>query len=75
MRDLHAEILLNFEAARQHVANLPRPLFVAFLPLALVHPYLRALDRPGRDSLREIAEVAPIRRIWAIARAHWLGRM
>ena len=75
MRDLHAEVLHNFKAARQHVANLPRPLRVAFLPLALVRPYLRALERPGRDSLREIPEIAPLRRIWAIARAHWLGRM
>ncbi|MET0193241.1 MAG: squalene/phytoene synthase family protein [Hyphomicrobiaceae bacterium] len=75
MRVLHAEVLRNFEAARQHVANMPRPLRVAFLPLALVRPYLRALERPGRDSLREGAEIAPLRRVWAIARAHWLGRM
>lgn len=75
MRDVHSEVLRNFEAARQHVVNLPRPLWVAYLPLALVRPYLRALERPGRDSLREVAEVAPLRRIWAIARAHWLGRM
>ena len=75
MRALHAEVLRNFEAARQHVANMPRPLRVAFLPLALVRPYLRALERPGRDSLREVAEIAPLRRVWAMARAHWLGRM
>ncbi len=74
-RGLHAEVLRNFEAARQHVANMPRPLRVAYLPLALVRPYLRALERPGRNSLREVAEIAPLRRIWAIARAHWLGRM
>ena len=75
MGNLYAEILRNFGAARQHVANLPRPLRIAFLPLALVRPYLRALERPGRDSLREVAEIAPLRRIWAIARAHWLSRM
>jgi 15-cis-phytoene synthase len=75
MQDLYAEAVRNLEAAQQHVTNLPRPLRGAFLPLALVRPYLRALERPGRDSLREVAEVAPLRRIWAIARAHWLGRM
>ena len=75
MGSLYAEVLRNFGAARQHVANLPRPLRIAFLPLALVRPYLRALERPGRDSLREVAEIAPLRRIWAIARAHWLSRM
>jgi 15-cis-phytoene synthase len=72
---LHAEVLRNFEAVRQRVANMPRPQRVAYLPLALVRPYLRALERPGRDSLREVAEIAPLRRVWAIARAHWLGRM
>jgi phytoene synthase len=75
MRDLHTAALHKLEAARQHVANLPRQMSAAFLPLALVRPYLRALDRPGRDSLREIAEVTPLQRIWAIGRAHWLGRM
>jgi phytoene synthase len=75
MRHLHGEVVRNLEAAWQHVANLPRPLRVAYLPLALVRPYLRALERPGRDSLREVAEIAPLRRVWAMARAHWLGRM
>jgi 15-cis-phytoene synthase len=75
MRNLHGESLRNFEAARQHVVDLPRPLPAAFLPLALVRPYLRALERPGRDRLREVPEIAPLRRIWAIASAHWLGRM
>jgi phytoene synthase len=74
MRVLHAEVLRNLEAAWQHVANLPRPTRVAFLPLALVEPYLRALEKPGQNPLRDLAEVAPLRRIWRIGRAHWLGR-
>jgi phytoene synthase len=75
MADLYAQVLHNFEAARQHVADLPHPQRVAFLPLALVQPYVRALERPGRDSLREMTEIAPLRRIWTIARARWFGRM
>jgi len=75
MRDLHAEVLRNLEAARQHVANLPRMTRVAFLPLALVEPYLRALEKPGQNPLRDLAEIAPLQRIWRIGRAHWLGRM
>ena len=47
----------------------------AFLPLALVEPYLRALERPGRDVLRSVAEIAPLTRVWRIAAAHWLGRI
>jgi 15-cis-phytoene synthase len=75
MQDLHAQVLRNLEAARQHVANLPRPARVAFLPLALVEPYLRALEKPGQNPLRDLAEIAPLQRIWRIGRAHWLGRM
>jgi 15-cis-phytoene synthase len=75
MQDLRAKVLRNLEAARQHVANLPRPTRVAFLPLALVEPYLRALEKPGQNPLRDVAEIAPLQRIWRIGRAHWLGRM
>jgi 15-cis-phytoene synthase len=75
IQGLHAEVLRNLEAARQHVANLPRPTRIAFLPLALVEPYLRALEKPGQNPLRDLAEIAPLRRIWRIGRAHWLGRM
>ena len=75
MGDLHAEVRRHFEAARQHVANLPRPTRVAFLPLALVRPYLRALERPVHNPLRDLAEIAPLQRVWRIGRAHWLGRM
>jgi phytoene synthase len=61
--------------SRKHVADLPRPMRVAFLPLALVETYLRALERPGRDVLRSPAEIAPLTRVWRIAAAHWLGRI
>jgi phytoene synthase len=75
MGDLQAEVLRHFEAARQRVANLPRPTRAAFLPLALVRPYLRALERPVHNPLRDLAEIAPLQRVWRIGRAHWLGRM
>ena len=60
--------------SRKYVANLPRRVRVAFLPLALVETYLRALERPGRDVLRSPAEIAPLTRVWRIAAAHWFGR-
>src|SRR5439155_9670721 len=47
-----AEARKYLATSRQHVANLPRNMRVAFLPLALVETYLRALERPGRDVLR-----------------------
>jgi phytoene synthase len=75
MTSLSGEVRANLGAARQHVAKLPRPARVAFLPLALVEPYLRALERPARNPLRDLAEIAPLQRVWRIASAHWLGRM
>ena len=52
---------------------------VAFLPLALVETYLRALERPGRDVLRAPAEIAPLTRVCedcrgALARSHLTPR-
>jgi phytoene synthase len=60
---------------RQHVAKLPRGLRVAFLPLALVEPYLRAVKRLDRDPLRSPAEILPLTRACRIVTAHWFGRM
>ncbi|MGE3528530.1 MAG: phytoene/squalene synthase family protein [Methyloceanibacter sp.] len=57
--------------ARQAVARLERPARAAFLPLALVDPYLaalEALDRRGGDPLREIAGINPLHRFWRLAR-------
>ena len=70
-----AEARKYLATGRQHVANLPRHMRLAFLPLALVETYLRALERPGRDVLRAPAEIAPLTRVCRIAAAHWLGRI
>lgn len=70
-----ADIRKSLAASRQHVANLPRQVRSAFLPLALVETYLRALERPGRAVLGPPAEIAPLTRVCRIAAAHWLGRI
>jgi 15-cis-phytoene synthase len=72
---LCTEITHTLATSRLLVVDMPRHLRPAFLPLALVAPYLRALARPGRDPLRTPAEVAPLTRVWRIAAAHWLGRI
>jgi 15-cis-phytoene synthase len=72
---LCAEARTGLATSRQHVANLPRHIRLAFLPLALVETYLRALERPGRDVLRTPAAIAPLTRVCRIAAAHWLGRI
>ncbi len=75
LADLRAEVRSGLVTSRQHVASLPRAIRTAFLPLALVEPYLRALERPGRDLLRGAAEIVPLTRVYRIIRAHWLGRI
>jgi len=62
-------------SARRLVAQLPRKTRIAFLPLALVAPYVRAQERAGRHSLREEPSIAPLARVWRIGAAHVLGRL
>lgn len=56
--------------ARRQLANLPRPLIAAFLPLALVEPYFRALQKAGHDPIWHTAEISPIERATRL----WLAR-
>jgi 15-cis-phytoene synthase len=74
LASLCAEARIALATSRKHVADLPRPMRVAFLPLALVETYLRALERRGSDVLRSPVEIAPLTRVWRVAVAHWLGR-
>ena len=53
------------KSARAHVAALPREARKAFLPLALVDPYLSALRKV--DPLRQIAEINPLYRLWRLS--------
>lgn len=54
--------------ASRHVGQLDANTRAAFRPLCLVDPYLAALDKAGRDPLREIAEINPLTRFWRMAR-------
>ncbi len=62
-------------AARAGLHGCPASLKSAVLPLAVVEPYLAALQKPGRDPARDIAEIAPLTRVWRIAVAHLTGRI
>lgn len=69
------------EAARRHLSeargydrNLNRAQHKAFLPLAVVEPYLRAFQRGRRDPLREPLEITPLSRVWALFRSNVTGR-
>lgn len=44
------------------------------LPVALIEPYLRALERAGHDP-RRVEDVAPFTRVWRLWLAHRLGKL
>jgi len=67
------QIRHSLVSARNLASRLPRRTRIAFLPLALVNPYVRAQERMG-PSLREEARIAPLSRVCRIAVAHVLGR-
>jgi phytoene synthase len=54
--------------ARRLSAGLDPALAPAFLPLALVEPYLDRMARPGYDPLHAAVEIAPWRRQWLLWR-------
>jgi phytoene synthase len=69
-----ADARRQLDVARRHARDLSRAQLVALLPIAVVEPYLQALGRHGRDPIRDPIDVAPLRRVWRIWRAHWTGR-
>jgi 15-cis-phytoene synthase len=83
MRAHFAQIRGSLADARRLVARLPRQALGAFLPLALVHPYVRQLERQlerqlqrvGGGAVRAEVQIVPLTRVWRIARAHVLGRL
>lgn len=60
-------------AVRRQLAGKPRVFRTALLPLALIEPQFRALERSGHTHGRDIIEIAPLVRLWRVARAHWTG--
>jgi phytoene synthase len=49
--------------ARTALRAAPAAVRPAFLPLALIEPYLRALESPGHDPLRDVADISPLVRV------------
>jgi phytoene synthase len=74
-----AQIRGSLAEARRLVARLPRRARVAFLPLALVAPYVRKLERQlardGGGAVRAEVQIVPLTRVWRIASAHLFGRL
>jgi len=64
LADLRETARSALKSARQHVAELLPEARPAFLPLALVDPYLSALQKV--DPLRQVADINPLTRLWRL---------
>ena len=53
----------------------PPAIFPAILPVALVEPYLAALEIPGPDSAQARAGISQLTRVWLLWRASVTGRI
>jgi 15-cis-phytoene synthase len=69
LTELRSVARRHLDAARKLTAGIDAALMPAFLPLALVEPRLRFLERPGFDPLRMSAHLMPWRRHWLLWRA------
>jgi phytoene synthase len=65
----------DLAAFRANAKGLPAKAFPAFLPLALIEPYLRAIESPRHDALTGLAEISPLTRVFRLWLAHWRGRI
>jgi phytoene synthase len=61
--------LRRFEVFERDLAALPALALPALLPVALVPVYLSAMEQPGYDPFKSVAEVPQWRRQWALWRA------
>ena len=72
---LACEARASLASVRSDLKGKARAFTTALLPLALIEPYFRALQKPGYDPSRDIVDIAPLARLWRIARAHWTGTL
>lgn len=75
LNELIVEARTALGRARTGVSDLPGRQRTAFLPLALVESYLKALARPGRAPLREVADINPLTRLARLTTAAIRGRV
>ena len=72
---LSNESNIALQRCRAALHGCSAPAFTAFLPLAVVEPYLAALQGPDFDPAHTLAEIAPLTRVWRIGRAHYAVRL
>jgi phytoene synthase len=73
LRDLREQAGKALEEVRPRFARLPRSARIAFLPLAPLPAYLRALASSELNPIRQIVQLNPLRRYALIWRAYLTG--
>ncbi len=68
LSDLRAIARRHLDQARTLRATIPSNVLPAFRPVALVEPYLRAMERPGYSPLETPVDLPQWRRIWTLWR-------
>jgi phytoene synthase len=75
LADARDDCQRHVQRAQQTYAEIPVVVRGAVLPAALIGPYLQAFDREAARGLESPIEIAPLRRVWCLWRAHRTGRL
>jgi len=71
LADFRDEANRELQRFRELSPKLGRAAWPAFLPLALVEPYLKAMAAPSHNPLQTVVTLNPLREFWGIWRAAW----
>lgn len=69
LKELRAHVRHHLERVRRHVGEIPAHVAPAFLPVALVEPFLKRMEKPGADPLKNPVALSQFRRQWILWRA------
>ncbi len=69
LSELRDHVRHHLKRVREKSEGLAPRLKPAFLPLALVEPFLRAMEKPGHDPLQSPVDLSQLRRQWHLWRA------
>jgi phytoene synthase len=69
LAELRGHARHHLERVRQKVRDIPPHVAPAFLPVALVDPFLKRMEAPGHDPLKMPVEMSQLRRQWILWRA------
>ncbi|MEP5759519.1 MAG: squalene/phytoene synthase family protein, partial [Litoreibacter sp.] len=69
LKELRSHVRHHLGRVRASVSDIPAKMAPAFLPLALVEPFLKKMEGLGHDPLKTPAELSQLRRQWALWRA------